>query len=29
MSKMPLLLVLRLKLWGRRVLTLAVTLERH
>jgi hypothetical protein len=29
MMKVPLLLVFRLKLWGRRVLTLAVTLERH
>jgi hypothetical protein len=29
MTKMPLLLVLRLRLWGRRVLTLAITLERH
>jgi hypothetical protein len=29
MKYMPLLLVLRLKLWRRRLLTVTITLERH
>jgi hypothetical protein len=29
MKQVPLLLVFRLRLWGRGVLTLALTLERH